>query len=152
MVMVMHIKSENFFDKINFFKPLLVNNNNYYRQIFFYLAIYFSLIVEDADDSNSLDEYLTAFLQYAYYTDEVCFSLDAGLQRFFGLVAYYVLLQKFFTITRPNGPVYCLAPSSTTKNALPVTPKIIRYLTISFYDLKQYFTSSLMFAHVNKNS
>jgi hypothetical protein len=104
-----------------------------------FFTVYFSLIVEDADDSHSLDEYLTAFLQYAYYTDEVCFALDLVLQRFFGLVGYYVLLQKFFTITRLNGPVYCLAPSSTTKTDSLVTPRITRYLTLSFFELQRFF-------------
>lgn len=115
------------------------------------LTICFCLLVGNDSDSSSLDEYITAFLQYAYYTDEVCFLLDLTLQRFFGLVAYYVLLQNFFSITRLNGRAFCSVQVSSIKLNSLLTFKMTRYLVLSVQELKRYFNNSLVATHVNKN-
>lgn len=85
------------------------------NEILILIGIPFGLLFSDLSSDGGVDDsdndYIELFLEFAYQTDKLCFSLDIMLQRLFAVIVGFTLLNKL------NGcSNYLILMSDPTKN------------------------------------
>ncbi len=101
------------------------------NEILILIGIPFGLLFSDLSSDGGVDDsdndYIELFLEFAYQTDKLCFSLDIMLQRLFAVIVGFTLLNKLNSCSN-----YLILMSGSTKNDFS-------WLDSSFYSIFQFY-------------